>query len=77
MSGREIGLFLRMLGPLIQIVCLILLFGSTGQGTARRGLLTAFFLLGLVLVMAGILLSRPRPGPAPPDESTDEDRFRL
>lgn len=75
MSGREVGLLLRMLGPLIQVVCLIFLFRAPGPGTPRRDALMVLFLLGLVLVLAGIALSRP-PRERPTDPS-DEDRFRL
>jgi hypothetical protein len=60
----EIGLVLRLLGPLIQIVCLILLFQTRGKNlvlgeVAVDTLLYSGFAVGFLLVAAGLLLHRP------------------
>lgn len=67
---------LRMIGPLIQIACLILILRpDTAQATIAgqpvRPLLYFGFLIGFVLVMAGLMLSRTRRKPTPKDRLDD------
>jgi hypothetical protein len=67
MTRRAVGSALRMLGPLIQVVCLAILFGGSPASDRARAALTIVFLLGFALVIIGIGLSRPPsrrvPGP--------------
>ncbi|HEV3167624.1 MAG TPA: hypothetical protein VGZ22_26705 [Isosphaeraceae bacterium] len=63
---QETGLVLRMVGPLIEVVCLALLFGSRGKGWTLAGvrvewLLYAGFAVGFLLVGVGLILARPAP----------------
>ena len=41
MFSRETGLLLRMLGPLIEVICLVLLFSFPGEGRRIAGLTLA------------------------------------
>jgi hypothetical protein len=59
----ESALLLRLIGPLIQVICLVLLFwpGSRGRtiaGVSAETLLYAGFALGFVVSLIGITLSR-------------------
>ncbi len=59
----QTGLILRMLGPLIQLTCAAILLKTWGEGRTVAGvkldsLLMLGFFVGLVLVVAGISLSR-------------------
>lgn len=63
----ETGLLLRMVGPLIEVICVALLLRYRGQGLRVLGLpmeqiLFAGLFLGLALVIAGLTLVR-RPPP--------------
>jgi hypothetical protein len=63
MFSRETGLLMRMLGPLIEVICLVLLFSFPGEGREIAGLPLRPFLyggiaFGLVLVIAGLTLVR-------------------
>jgi hypothetical protein len=63
MFSRETGLLLRVLGPLIEVICLVLLFSFPGEGREIAGLPLRPFLyggiaVGLVLVIAGLTLTR-------------------
>ncbi|WP_435007551.1 hypothetical protein P12x_004820 [Tundrisphaera lichenicola] len=58
------GLLLRLLGPLIEIICLILLMRVRDQGRTVLGIpaeypLYAGLALGLALVIVGLTFSRP------------------
>jgi hypothetical protein len=60
------GVTLRLLGPLIEVVCLILLLRWRDQGRQVLGFpveypLYAGLALGLALVLVGLALSRPAP----------------
>lgn len=60
---RQLGLVLRMVGPLLQIASLMLLLrpgvaDMTLAGTPARSWLYGAFLLGFLLVVAGMALSR-------------------
>lgn len=64
----ETGLLLRLVGPLIEVVCVALLLRYRGQGRQVLGLpleqvLMAGLLIGLALVIAGLTLVR-RPPPS-------------
>lgn len=65
------GRFLRLLGPLIEIVCLALLFAYPGEGTFIAGvplryLYYAGFVIGLMMVIAGLtLVKRVQPSKRP------------
>jgi hypothetical protein len=57
----EIGLILRVVGPLIQFACLFALVSNRGRGRTVGGvsldtLLYAGILFGLILVVAGLAL---------------------
>ncbi len=61
--NMEIGLILRLAGPLIQVVCMFLLMGtSLGRreiaGLPIATLLYGGFFLGFALVLVGLFLSR-------------------
>lgn len=58
MGRRELGLVLRLLGPLLQVVCLILLFRPIERGPSQPVLL-GLFVAGFVLVVLGNVLMRP------------------
>jgi hypothetical protein len=63
MFSRETGLLMRVLGPLIEVICLVLLFSFPGEGRDIAGLPLRPFLyggiaFGLVLVIAGLTLVR-------------------
>lgn len=65
MRRHEVGLILRLVGPLIQVASLVLLFGVArpGQTLAGRPVRDWFygaFGVGLVLVVVGLLLSLGR-----------------
>lgn len=62
MTARDVGLLLRMLGPLIQIGCLILLFRPIDGGPSRAWLLGGFA-AGLALAVLGNVLMRKRRAP--------------
>ena len=68
----ETGLLLRMVGPLIEVICVALLLRYRGQGLQVLGLpldqiLVAGLFLGLALVIAGLtLVRRPPPTRRPP-----------
>jgi hypothetical protein len=83
MFSRETGLLLRVLGPLIEVICLVLLFSFPGEGRDIAGLPLRPFLyggivFGLVLVIAGLTLARrevpSRPYRKEPAEPEDEVR---
>jgi hypothetical protein len=79
MTRRAVGSALRGLGPLIQVACLAMLFRGPEVSDRARAALTIVFLLGFVLVIVGIGLSRPpsRRGPGPRiDLSGPGDRRR-
>lgn len=57
MTAHRIGQTLRIVGPLLQVAALIGLFRS-GATSALRGSCYATFLLGFVLVLAGVGLAR-------------------
>ena len=62
----QTGLLLRLVGPLIEVVCLILLFASRGKGWTLAGIDAQMFFyggfaIGFVLVMLGLTLGRPTP----------------
>lgn len=70
MSRSQTGLILRGAGPLLQIVCLILLFRPEARtwsvfGQPLEMLLYAGLGIGLVLVLAGLLLYRRPPSRDP------------
>lgn len=61
------GLALRLIGPLIQLLCFALLRKYGGQGRAVLGVDAEYWLygglgLGLVLVLLGITVFRARRG---------------
>ena len=65
MTART-GVTLRLLGPLIEVVCLILLLRVRDQGRQILGLpveypLYAGLALGLTLVIVGLAFVRPAP----------------
>ena len=65
MTART-GVTLRLLGPLIEVICLILLLRERDRGRQVLGLpveypLYAGLALGLALVVVGLALSRPAP----------------
>ena len=65
MNART-GVTLRLLGPLIEVACLIVLLRWRDQGRQVLGVpveypLYAGLALGLALVVVGLLLSRPDP----------------
>jgi len=77
MFSRETGLLMRMIGPLIEVVCLVLLFSFPGEGQRVAGLplrpiLYGGIACGLVLVIAGLTLVR-REVPARPFEPDPVD----
>jgi len=83
MFSRETGLLLRMLGPLIEVICLVLLFSFPGEGRRIAGLPLRPFLyggiaLGVVLVIAGLTLARrevpSRPHDPEPADPLDDAR---
>lgn len=66
----ETGIVLRLVGPLIEIVCAAILMKTWGEGRTVMGvrletLLYLGFAVGLGLVIAGLTLVR-RPQPARP-----------
>ena len=76
MSVSTIGPILRLLGPLVQIACLTLILrpgtaDATIAGQPVRPLLYLGFLLGFILVIAGLILSRIRRKPSPNDRWDD------
>lgn len=70
----ETGLLLRMLGPLIEILCVGGLLSTRGQGRAVAGmpleyLFYAGLAVGLAMVIAGLtLVKRPRRVQRPTDD---------
>ena len=70
MTTRNVGTTLRLLGPTLQVACLIGLFAAPGPAPVaatggRRVLLYAGFGAGLLLVLLGNILSRARPHSRP------------
>ncbi len=68
MSTRTVGTTLRLLGPTLQVFCLIVLFTAPGanpgagpESSGRRLFLYAGFGAGLVMVLIGNLLTRAQP----------------
>lgn len=64
MRRSELGMLFRLAGPLIQVVCLLVLFGTTIGQTTMMGIgvddiLVGGFFLGLVFVVIGLILSFP------------------
>jgi len=58
-----LGSILRLVGPLIEVVCILTLFQVRGRGLRAlglpvEGLLYTGIAVGVVLVIAGIILSR-------------------
>jgi phosphoglycerol transferase MdoB-like AlkP superfamily enzyme len=77
MFSRETGLLMRMLGPLIEVICLVLLFSFPGEERRIAGLPLRPFLyggiaFGLILVIAGLTLVR-REVPSRPFEREPAD----
>jgi hypothetical protein len=63
------GLLLRLLGPLIEVVCIGLLFAFPDSGPPLRDFLYAGIGLGLAMVIAGLtLVKRVHPARQPPKE---------
>lgn len=68
----ETGMTLRLVGPLIEIVCAAILMKTWGQGRTVAGvpiepLLMAGFVLGLGMVVAGLtMVRRAQPARRPP-----------
>jgi hypothetical protein len=68
------GALLRLLGPLIEVICLVLLLRYPGDrvlvaGYPLRYLLYGGILAGLFMVIAGItLVKRPQRARRPPDD---------
>lgn len=63
MFSRETGMLMRVIGPLIEVVCLVLLFSFPGEDRRIAGLPLRPFLYGgiacgLLLVIAGLTLVR-------------------
>jgi hypothetical protein len=68
----QTGILLRMLGPLIEIVCAAIMAKTWGEGRTVAGirletLLMIGFGVGLMMVVAGLTMARPpvRRGRAP------------
>ena len=59
MTARDIGLLLRLLGPLIQVGCLILLFRPIERGPSPTWLIGGFA-AGLALAILGNVLMRKK-----------------
>ncbi len=72
MTLPQLGLLLRLIGPLLQIVSLILLRVED----VRREAIYALFLLGFGMVIIGIGLSREAPR-ATSRRSGDDEEFHL
>lgn len=68
----ETGMILRLVGPLIEIVCAAVLMKTWGQGRTVAGLpiegpLLAGFAVGLAMVVAGLtMVKRTQPARRPP-----------
>lgn len=58
MTTRDVGTTLRLLGPALQVACLIGLFAAPGESAGRRWIFYAGFAAGLVMVLIGNILSR-------------------
>jgi hypothetical protein len=61
MLSQQTALFLRMLGPLIEVICLVLLFSFPGEDRTIAGMPLRWALyggigLGIALVIAGLTL---------------------
>jgi hypothetical protein len=77
MFSRETGMLMRVVGPLIEVVCLVLLFSFPGEDRRIGGLPLRPFLYGgiacgLLLVIAGLTLAR-REVPTRPFEKDPVD----
>ncbi|WP_169976715.1 hypothetical protein [Tautonia rosea] len=74
MTTSRIGLVLRLIGPVLEIVCIGLLLGNFGRNRSLFGqpaepLLYFGVALGLAMVALGLGLSTPRPGRRPRQSS--------
>lgn len=76
MDATTLSALLRLIGPLIQIGCLVLVLRpgvaeSTIAGQPVRPLLYLGFLIGFILVVAGLVLSRRRRKPSSREDWDD------
>jgi hypothetical protein len=67
------GLVLRLVGPLIEIVCVLILVNVRDRGRLALGVPVEYFLyaglaLGLTLVVVGLTCVRPRRDPRRPGD---------
>lgn len=81
MNTRQQGLVYRLLGPLIQIVGIMVFWTGQQTGRGMAGLpLTSWGLgllaLGLLIVIAGLYLSYKKPS-KPGDHAESDYRLRL
>ncbi|MFO0957618.1 MAG: hypothetical protein U0800_09165 [Isosphaeraceae bacterium] len=72
MDLRTLGSLLRLAGPLLQLLCLTLILrpGTAAMSIAGqpvRSLLYLGFVLGFVLVIAGLILTMSKRKPSPKD----------
>ena len=78
----QTGILLRMLGPLVQLICAAILMKTWGDGRTFLGitlesLLMLGFFVGLLMVVAGLTMVRKPGRPAKPsalDIDLDRDR---
>jgi hypothetical protein len=79
----QTGIVLRLLGPLIEVVCAAIMIKTWGQGKTVLGmqldsLLMAGFFVGLLMVVAGLTMVKKPGGRAKPpadlDLNLDRDR---
>ena len=81
----QTGILLRLLGPLVELICAAILMQTWGEGRTVLGLpveslLMLGFLVGLTMVVAGLtMVKRPpsRREPTPLDLNLDLDRDRT
>lgn len=57
-SNRELGRFLRLIGPLLQLPSLWLLTQRPEWASRHMMLIYSLFFAGVVMVMSGLLLSQ-------------------